>query len=181
MEQTQRDSRVLAIIAGVLLLGAATGLVVDNLSTNVRQTRPTLTAPVPRRVIPWRSAAPAAHAGTLNWPTLVSGVSAPETVHAGGVLRYRVTLRNNGPEPVALRPCPAFEQTLSALAGGGMLQSRHQLDCDAIGTLRPEEEIALEMRMDVPSTFGPGPVNLFWSMEGGVDTQTSLAIVAGSA
>jgi hypothetical protein len=179
VEQTRRDSRILLAMAGLITAGAIVGVIIDRVS-ETNQSRPTaLVVPTTRRVIPWSTAkATASPAASVNWPTLVSGAAAPESVYAGGTLRYRVTLRNNGPDPVALRPCPSFEGSLSPLSGGGVIHSRGLIDCDSIGVLRPEEEVVLEMRIDVPKTFGAGPVNLFWKMDGGLNTMTSLEVLA---
>jgi uncharacterized protein DUF4232 len=115
--------------------------------------------------------------GPFAWPTLVAAITAPPTAPAGGDLRYRITLRNNGPDPVFLRPCPIIEQSLGS-AGGDSPGSRLLIDCSVVGLIRPEEEVSLEMVLAVPRSFGEGEVNLYWQMEGDLNTLASVKIEA---
>jgi hypothetical protein len=68
-------------------------------------------------------------------------------VPAGGVLRYRVTMRNVGKRTYTFAECPAYQESLSL---GRIVREDHILNCAATRTFAPGQARIFEMRMRIP-------------------------------
>jgi hypothetical protein len=104
--------------------------------------------------------APAKHAWT---EAFVRGSIPGQPVHArrGGILRFRVVLKNLSKTTARFNDCPAY---VTQLAPSGGVQV-YNLNCAAAHPLRPggSEVFAIELR--VPKTAPIGANGLFWELD----------------
>ncbi|WP_203337878.1 hypothetical protein [Nocardioides limicola] len=91
----------------------------------------------------------------VRWDFLSATVALPESARAGETLKYVVTLTNRGETTVDLRPCGGYTQRLTGVDINNQtvwegVQERYRLNCDAQPTLRPGEQRAYAMELEVP-------------------------------
>ena len=112
------------------------------------------------------------------WPggsSLRASLPGP-TVHArrGGILRFRIVLRNVSQTTVRFDTCPAYEEQL---APAGKVEV-HDLNCAAAHPIAPGKELAFSIQLRVPEKAPPGPNGLFWGLDAfGVRTPQAHARV----
>lgn len=119
-----------------------------------------------------------------EWNLTPTIITAPSTVRAGETFRYTVRLVNVSPrDPVHLRPCRGFTQWLQRpLRPAGeqvafldwsferheitSLQSQeYMINCSALPQELPARRwVQLEMQMQVPADYAPGPASLAWKV-----------------
>ena len=96
-------------------------------------------------------------------------LQAPGTVGAGGSLEYRVTLTNDGHQPLDLVAlCPTYEEEMFAdiVHGSPPLGGKHiyALNCAPAGTLQPGAARAFQMIFKVPAGATPGTYTLVFNL-----------------
>lgn len=79
----------------------------------------------------------------------------------GGVLRYRVVLKNLSHQTVRFDRCPAYAQQL---VPSGHVEA-YTLNCRGVHPLRPGKSIAFAMRTQVPKSSPVGANGLFWGLD----------------
>jgi hypothetical protein len=107
---------------------------------------------------------------------LTAELNAPREATAGAPLDYLVTLKNPSDQPIALSPCPGYQQVLntaSAQAGGTL-----RLNCAGAGGVVPAHgERQFEMRALVPEAAGhEGGVKLSWRLADGPAVGTVIPL-----
>jgi Protein of unknown function (DUF4232) len=85
----------------------------------------------------------------------------PLRARRGGVLRYRVVLKNISPTPAQFSRCPAYAQQL-APAGKPEIYS---LNCSAAHQIAHGKSLAFAMRLAVPQNAPLGHNGLFWMLD----------------
>jgi hypothetical protein len=107
------------------------------------------------------------------FPVRIEGA---DTVAAGEVLRYRAVLTNPaGAEDIPLRPCPGWTETFvvapKAASNATPVVRRAAINCaEAPERIRAGETITFELQLVVPEATAPGPYQLFWQIDGGIDS-----------
>jgi hypothetical protein len=94
----------------------------------------------------------------LPAPYLEVRIGVPNTVQRGRPLVYYVLLRNAGPAPIPLDPCPVFYQRLT---GNERPAEHHEFNCPG-REIPPYGRLRFEMRIDVPADMAPGYQYLIW-------------------
>ena len=80
----------------------------------------------------------------------------PETIKAGSILHYVVTLENQTNTNVSLAPCPVYQEEIFVPSESTQKISRTlQLNCSRIHSIRPHSQVSFEMVIAVPSQTGP--------------------------
>lgn len=98
------------------------------------------------------------------WSDAFLQASVPgQPVHArrGGVLRFRVLLRNRSRTTAHFDRCPAYIQQL---APAGRVEA-YLLNCPAAHSIRPGKSLAFAMRLRVPRNARLGANGLFWELD----------------
>ncbi len=114
------------------------------------------------------------HAGLVEqpdrFPSLQIRLETPASVRPGSTLEYVVTLTNRGDEAVDLKPCPGYEQSLSAYdkvamsSGEALVRGRWRLECDNTPTIASGASVRYVMRLDVPIDLQDSPeIHLSWN------------------
>lgn len=108
--------------------------------------------------------------------SLTAHLDIPKTVRAGSTLSYQVVLENQSDKAVHLKPCPVYQETMTAL--GGKVQTNSQtleLNCTTVHSIQPHMQITYEMVITIPSQ--PGSAKLGWQIApGGPYVGTGLTI-----
>lgn len=107
-----------------------------------------------------------------SYPGVSAHADLPGHVAAGTVMNYTVTLTNNTASPVALSPCPIYQETLAA---DPIDQHTYQLNCTTVHAIPPHGSVTYAMRMPVPYTPGPG-TRFGWSIPNSESATTSSTI-----
>lgn len=147
-------------------------------TTLVVRSEPRELTPVPY-LAPDRGVAPAASGFRYRstngaFPIRIHG---PSTATAGAVLRYRAVLTNpSGADPIPLRPCPGWTETLvlapAVATSPTPAVRRSAVNCSqAPHSVGPGERIAFEMELTIPANAAAGPHQLFWAIDGGIDSE----------
>jgi Protein of unknown function (DUF4232) len=112
----------------------------------VSRFQPTL---VPRRGRPWSDAFVRA--------------SVPDDPHVkrGGILRFRVVLRNTSNITASFERCPAYVQQL---VPAGKVEV-YELNCRAAHPIAPGKSLAFAMQIRAPRGSPLGPNGLFWELD----------------
>jgi len=79
----------------------------------------------------------------------------------GGLLRFRVVLRNRSRTTATFEHCPAY---IEQLAPSGRVEA-HQLNCAAAKPIEPGNSVAFAMRIRVPRNAPLGANGLFWELD----------------
>jgi hypothetical protein len=98
------------------------------------------------------------------WSSAFLQASVPgQPVHAqrGGVLRFRVVLKNRSRTTARFSRCPAYIQQL---APAGRVEA-YRLNCEAAHPIRPGKSLAFAMRLRVPKNAPLGANGLFWELD----------------
>jgi hypothetical protein len=98
------------------------------------------------------------------WTDAFLGASVPgQPVHArrGGILRYRVVLRNRSKTAARLDRCPAYAQQL---VPRGRVEV-YELNCGGVRQIGPGKSLAFAMQVRVPPSSPVGPNGLFWELD----------------
>jgi hypothetical protein len=90
-------------------------------------------------------------------------VDSPQTAKHGSTLEFFVTIRNLGTKDYALDPCPDYS---NALVPGGPV-TYYQLNCAAVGAIKPGGSERFQMKFFIPSTTATGPWELLFGMVDG--------------
>lgn len=118
--------------------------------------------PSPEAVVPWADEPAVFETSPPRTPEprgeLTATVDLPATLAAGEVVRYTVRLSNPTRAPIALDPCPAYEQVIS------VLRASHQLNCAAATDVPAGGGETFEMQLRVPKAALPGPTRLTWTL-----------------
>lgn len=85
----------------------------------------------------------------------------PVRAPRGGVLRYRVVLKNLSEKTVRFDRCPAYAQQL---VPHGRVEA-YILNCRGVRPLRPGKSVAFAMRVHVPKSSPLGGNGLFWELD----------------
>jgi hypothetical protein len=112
----------------------------------VSRFQPTL---VPRRGRPWSDA------------FVRASVSGVPHARRGGILRYRVVLRNTSKIAASFERCPAYVQQL---VPAGKVEV-YELNCRAAQPIAPGKSLAFGMQLRVPRGSPLGPNGLFWELD----------------
>ncbi|MFT3871584.1 MAG: DUF4232 domain-containing protein [Nocardioides sp.] len=115
------------------------------------------------------------HAGLVEQPDRFPGLQirleTPASVRPGSTLEYVVTLTNRGDETVDLRPCPGYEQSLSAYdtvamsSGEALVRGRWRLECGSTPLVAPGASVRYAMRLDAPTDVRDSPeIDLRWNL-----------------
>ena len=86
---------------------------------------------------------------TGTYPGLTAHATLPSQVVAGTVLDYTVTLTNNTDRPVALAPCPIYQESIYA---GQPHVDTYRLNCTTVRTVPAKGSVTYAMRIPVPDT-----------------------------
>ena len=79
----------------------------------------------------------------------------------GGMLRFRVVLKNRSHTTATFERCPAY---IAQLAPSGRVEA-HQLNCAAAHPIAPGKSEAFAMRVRVPRNAPLGANGLFWELD----------------
>ena len=109
-----------------------------------------------------------------RYPGLSARLETPDQAVPGTRLRYVVILANQGHYPVALGPCPGYDQTLAPLtrtslaAGKPIVHGLWRLRCDAVPTIPPGASVRFKMELPVPDTDA-SELLLTWGLHDQID------------
>ena len=97
-----------------------------------------------------------------NGPALQASLPGP-TLHGrrGGMLRFRVVLKNVSQTTARFDRCPAY---VEQLAPAGTVQV-YDLNCAAAHPIAPGKELAFSIQLRVPEKAPIGPNGLFWALD----------------
>jgi hypothetical protein len=98
------------------------------------------------------------------WSNAFLKASVPgQPVHArrGGMLRFRVVLKNTSKTTARFDRCPAY---IVQLVPAGTVQA-YLLNCGAADPIEPGQAEAFAMRVIVPRSSPTGPNGLFWGLD----------------
>lgn len=111
--------------------------------------------------------------------SLTAQVQIPKTVQAGSRLRYVVMLTNNTNTPVALSPCPVYQESVFATnAPTQLILHTLQLNCSDIHAILPHSKVSYHMVISVPSETGEAKFG--WHIgPGGPYSGSVLTIISG--
>jgi hypothetical protein len=102
-----------------------------------------------------------------------------QPLHArrGGILRYRIVLKNYSSTPLRFDRCPPYVQQL---VPKGRVQV-YDLNCAATHRVAPGKTIAFAMQIRVPTSSPPGSNGLFWELDpyGARAPQTHARVIVG--
>jgi hypothetical protein len=85
----------------------------------------------------------------------------PVRAHRGGMLHYRVVLRNRSKTAARFAHCPAYAQQL---VPNGKVEV-YELNCGTARELGPGKSLAFAMQVRVPQGSPVGPNGLFWELD----------------
>jgi hypothetical protein len=98
------------------------------------------------------------------WTSAFLSASVPgQPLHArrGGILHYRVVLKNESKTTARFEHCPAYAQQL---APAGEVEV-YNLNCAAAHPMAPDRRLAFAMRLRVPRNAPLGANGLFWELD----------------
>ncbi len=107
--------------------------------------------------------APAPTYAPSPYEGVVASLEIPSRVGQGRVLRYVVTVTDRTSHPIALAPCPNYNEAIYPESGRPYAQMHYDLNCSAVSRLHPGRPVRFAMALPVPSDFPVGPVQLGWS------------------
>ena len=86
-----------------------------------------------------------------------------QPIHArrGGILHFRVVLKNSSRTTARFERCPAYIQQL---APSGKVEA-FELNCPAAHSIAPGKSLAFAMRLRVPKNAPLGANGLFWGLD----------------
>lgn len=98
------------------------------------------------------------------WTAAFLSATVPDQpVHAkrGGILNYRVVLKNRSKVTARFTRCPAYIQQL---APAGRVEV-YELNCAAAHPIAPRKSLAFEIQLRVPQSAPTGANGLFWGLD----------------
>jgi hypothetical protein len=99
------------------------------------------------------------------WTDLAADIQVPSVATAGQTLRYYLTLRNMGDQPVPLEPCPVYVEHL--WSGNTIVtEPRYVLNCALVAAIAPGSSTTFEMVLEIPGDAPPGSATLLWATDG---------------
>jgi hypothetical protein len=112
------------------------------------------------------------------WSTAFLTATIPgRPLHArrGGILRYRVLLRNDSSTTARFDSCPAY---VEQLVPAGKVQA-YELNCGDAHAIGPRKSVAFAMQVPVPSNSPLGTNGLFWALDpfGAAAPQLNVRVV----
>ena len=105
---------------------------------------------------------PAPQPGTVSF--LDVRVVYPAHITGGSVLDYVVYLSNRGSRAVALRPCPAYTESLG-IPPRTAVRRLYELNCRAVGQIDPHHSIGFEMEIPVPKVSKLVEAKFIWLLD----------------
>ena len=87
-------------------------------------------------------------------------ITAPRTVRAGSMLRYRIRPRVSGEVSLAALGCPGYTQRIS-----GVAEERHRLNCEGLYYSGLLADQWFDMVLRVPRNAKPGRRTLTWELD----------------
>lgn len=111
----------------------------------------------------------------------------PRRLTAGAVASYTVTLRNPANHPVALRPCPSYEEYVFPVGTQPTKPQsdihRYYLNCQAVSEIPAGGSVTFAMRVPVPAISGRArQAKHGWMLQGTtVITGGVVTVVAGAS
>jgi hypothetical protein len=117
---------------------------------------------------------------TSDYPDLglSAAIDAPATAIAGDLLRYVVRLTNRTTHTITLSPCPNFEQWVKGRYGNA--DTRQSLNCAAVPTMSPGQQVNYSMEIVVPATMRDD-LMLGWTVRTGDVTANAHVLVTAAA
>jgi hypothetical protein len=121
--------------------------------------------------------------GPLNptgvpWPpapdqvTVRYAIDAPASAKRGATLEFFVTIGNAGSADYPLQPCPDYSE---ALVPAGPVTYR-QLNCTAVGAIKPGRSVRFQMKFAIPSATPTGAWTLQFGMVDGRITPPGIQV-----
>jgi hypothetical protein len=121
----------------------------------------------------WSRPAPDGTLANPAWDVLTIALDLPPTVQIGQTLEYVVVVSNPSDAPVALTPCPNYQQSITFVKTGGF----HQLNC-SVPVIPPRAGVRFAMRVPIPDyTSATGPEKLTWQLQ--TDTPETAPTATG--
>jgi hypothetical protein len=102
-------------------------------------------------------------AGRFFTDAFLQGSVPGQPVHGrrGGLLKFRVVLKNRSKTTATFEHCPAY---IAQLAPAGRVEA-HLLNCGAAHPIAPGKSLAFAMRLRVPRDAPLGANGLFWELD----------------
>lgn len=94
--------------------------------------------------------------------TLWASAQMPQTVRAGHVLKYTITLRNRTRTPVKLTSCPGYSEGIYEV--GFHVQRSYALNCSTKGVVSPHDALRFAMELAIPANTPAGQAKFSWSL-----------------
>lgn len=88
----------------------------------------------------------------------------PDHAVAGQTLDYVAILTNQTADPIALDPCPSYEERINAR--GGPVVAYYVLACATVPVIAPGASVRFAMELDLPATLPPDDsAALVWALD----------------
>lgn len=105
-------------------------------------------------------------------------ITAPTSVRAGDVLRYRAVLTLPPDEGLSLSPCPGWRESFypapstgAAKSAAGSVARTGPVTCSqAPAALKAGSEVTFEMELSIPADTQPGPYQVVWQLLNGLNS-----------
>jgi hypothetical protein len=95
--------------------------------------------------------------------TLHASAQLPQTVRAGAVLAYTITLANPTTTAVTLKPCPSYNEGI--YRAGHVVRRWLALNCDRVRTIPAHTRVRYAMQLAIPAASPPGVAKFGWSLD----------------
>lgn len=95
--------------------------------------------------------------------TLTLALEVPAQATRGQPFHYVAALTNPSGHPIALEPCPAYQESL--LGQHSQVVADFYLNCTASPSIGPCETVRFAMVLDVPTSFALGEAALIWQLD----------------
>lgn len=100
------------------------------------------------------------------WAALRASLQLPADVAGTTVTTYRVQIRNTGPTPVTLSPCPDYAVLVSGNVNGLLEETGGFGSLPCGRALAPRSVLLLSLHVNADVSYTPGVVHLSWAMAG---------------
>jgi hypothetical protein len=96
--------------------------------------------------------------------TLVVALEVPDHATAGQTLRYVAILTNPTSNPIALSPCPAYQERINGTGAG--VVADYILDCASAPTIAAGASVRFAMELIIPASLPASDVAaIVWSLD----------------